>query len=99
MEPERRVEAMRNLGDLKLAMGGRAKEGNFGDWDVIGVSLRAISMPNLILHSTFFSFSFLHRRGRKRNTVALQETVGTTNASKPLHMADMLRRDTILYIY
>lgn len=54
MEPERRVEAMRNLGDLKLAMGGRAKEGNFGDWDVIGVSLRAISMPNLILHSTFF---------------------------------------------
>lgn len=29
--PERRVEAMKNLGDLRLAIGGREKDSDFGD--------------------------------------------------------------------
>ena len=37
LEPERRVEAMRNLGDLRLAIWGREKV-----WVGNGLSLRAI---------------------------------------------------------
>lgn len=42
LAPERRVEAMENLGDLRLAIWGRANDGSFGDWVVKALSLRAI---------------------------------------------------------
>lgn len=42
LAPERRVEAMENLGDLRLAIWGRANDGSFGDWVVQALSLRAI---------------------------------------------------------
>jgi hypothetical protein len=40
---EFRVYAMRTLGDLKLAIGGRENPGNFWDWETKGLSLRAIA--------------------------------------------------------
>lgn len=44
LEPERRVEAMKNLGDLQVAAEGRAKEGHFvGDWKLMAFSFIAIS--------------------------------------------------------
>ena len=50
LEPERRVEAMKNLGDLRLAIWGRAKEGSFGDCKERGFSFKAIVLFTLLLH-------------------------------------------------
>ena len=42
LEVEWRVEAITNLGDLRLASCGIAKDGNLGDWQVRGWNLSAI---------------------------------------------------------
>jgi hypothetical protein len=55
-EAERRVEAIKNLGDLIVDFGWRAKDGNFGGCEVKRLSLRAIFFQ-LFLLSVFF----LHR--------------------------------------